>query len=109
MGYLRSTDDALGLAPAAAGPVISGAGLGLTVFSTGRELIAGGAFSSTATTVNYVHQNPPPNATFRTCIQEFLISAHHPRGGLGRQQFWFRLSFEHNGYDLRNIAITPLI
>jgi hypothetical protein len=90
-------------------PVVAGAGLGVAVFNTGRELVTSGDFSSHATTVNYIHANTPASLLFRPCVREFLISAHHPRYGWSRQQFWFRLSFEHNGHDLRNVAITPLI
>lgn len=92
-----------------AAPVIAGAGLGLAVFNTGRDLVTSGDFSSQSTTVNYIHPSTPPGLAFRTCVREFLLSAHHPRYGWSRQQFWFRLSFEHNGHDLRNVAITPLV
>lgn len=107
MAYFETTTDPL--AGFGAAPVIAGAGLGVAVFNTGRDLVTSGAFSSHSTTVNYIHPNTPASLAFRPCTHEFLISAHHPRYGFGRQQFWFRLSFEHNGHDLRNVAIVPLI
>jgi hypothetical protein len=84
-------------------------GFGLAVFNTGRDLVTSGDFSSSATTVNYIHPNTPASLAFRSCTLEFLISALHPRGGFDRQQFWFRLSFEHNGHDLRNVGIVGLV
>jgi outer membrane protein OmpA-like peptidoglycan-associated protein len=89
-------------------PVIPLVGLGLSIFSTGQTLTTSGKLSSEATTVNYVHANTPPEKRFIPCTLEFLISAHHPRYGFDRQRFWFRLSFEFNGNDLRNAAIVVL-
>jgi len=106
MAYLFEVDPSARLDAA---PVIAGAGLGIAIFTTGRTLLTSGDFSSSATTVNYLHQNTPPSLTFSTCTNEFLISAHHPRYGFDSQQFWFRISFEYNGHDLRNVAINALV
>jgi hypothetical protein len=89
--------------------LIGAASLGVAIFQTGLPLITSGNFSSEATTVNYVHERTPPHRAFRSCVTEFQISAHHPRLGFGRQRFWFRLSFEFNGNDLRNVAINALV
>ena len=92
-----------------AAPAIAAGSLGVAAFTAGRDILTSGDFSSRATTANYIHANTPPTLAFRTCTHEFLISAHHPRYGFDRQNFWFRLTFEHNGHDLRNIAITALV
>lgn len=39
---------------------------------------------------------------------QFSMNAHHPRIGIGTQRFWFQLSFDFNGYDLRDIEIVGL-
>jgi hypothetical protein len=88
--------------------VIPLVGLGLSIFNTGRTLATSGNLSYEATMVNYVHENTPPAQRFIGCNREFLISAYHPRIGFGRQKFWFRLSFEYNGNDVRNVAINLL-
>lgn len=91
------------------GEVIEALGLGVAVFQTGQSLLTSGDFSSEATTVNYIHERTPPSQVFRACSTEFSLKAHHPRYGLGTQTFWFRLSFDYNGNDLRNIAIVALV
>jgi hypothetical protein len=106
MAYVITRPPSAGLGSA---PAIGAASLGIAAFTAGRDIVTSGDFSSRAATVNYVHANTPPSLAFRTCTREFLISAHHPRYGFDRQQFWFRLSFEHNGHDLRNIAIHALV
>jgi hypothetical protein len=90
-------------------PAIGAASLGVAAFNAVKDAVTSGDFSSRATIANYVHANTPPTLAFRTCRHEFLISAHHPRYGFGRQNFWFELTFEHNGHDLRNITINALV
>lgn len=91
------------------GEVIEAVGLGVAVFQTGQSLLTSGDFSSEAATVNYIHERTPPSQVFRTCTTEFSLRAHHPRYFIGTQTFWFRLSFDYNGNDLRNIAIVALV
>lgn len=88
--------------------VIEAIGLGLAAFTEGRAIVTSGNLASAANTVNYIHENTPPRQQFTRTTMEFKISAHHPRIGIGTQQFWFRLSFEHNGNDLRNAQIVVL-
>ncbi len=92
----------------AAPAVISAAELGLAVFTAGQPLVLSGRLSSEATTVNYIHANTPPELSFRKAVDEFEITAHHPRLGIDTQRFWFRLSFEYNDHDLRNVAVVLL-
>jgi len=88
--------------------VIEALGLGVAVFAEGRAIVTSGNLSSTANTVSYVHEQTPPDQAYQRTTMLFRISAHHPRYFIDRQQFWFQLSFEHNGNDLRNIAIQML-
>lgn len=88
--------------------VIEGAALGVAVFQVVQSIATSGDFSTQADVAKYVHQNTPANVQFTRCSVEFKISAHHPRIGFDRQNFYFRLSFEYNRYDLRNVSITPL-
>ncbi len=100
---------------------MEGASLGLGIFGTGQSLVTSGKLSCEATTVNYVHEKTPPTQNFVKCERKFSISASQPpktspsvllRPGptlvLGDQTFWFLLSFQYNGNDLRNIAIVVL-
>jgi outer membrane protein OmpA-like peptidoglycan-associated protein len=91
------------------GEVIEAVGLGVAIFSTGQQLLTSGDFSNSTSTVNYIHERTPLNRVFQRCSSDFSLSAHHPRYGFGRQIFWYNLSFEYNGNDLRNITINPLV
>jgi hypothetical protein len=95
-------------ARAVEGEVIEGLALGVAVFQVVQSLATSGDFSTEASVARYVHQNTPANIPFTRCSVEFRISAHHPRLGFDDQTFYFRLSFEYNRYDLRNVSITPL-
>jgi len=90
------------------GGPIEAAGLGLAIFQTGQGILESGDLSVQADSANYVHQNTPVNLPFSSRSIEFEISAHHPRLFIDTQRFYFRLSFEFNRYDLRNVAITVL-
>lgn len=106
MSYLtNATDSAAGFSAA---PAVAAAGLGVAVFTAVEQVIRG-RFETRTATVNYVHPGTPPSLRFRPCVREFLISAIHARPFWSPQQFWFRLSFEYNGHDLRNITIVPLV
>lgn len=91
-----------------AGLAVGAAGLGLAVFSAAREVLTSGDLSVQADTANYLHQNTPVSIPFSRRTVEFKISAFHPRIGIDTQQFFFRLSFEYNRYDLRNVSISVL-
>jgi hypothetical protein len=91
------------------GEVIEAVGLGVAIFTTGQQLLTSGAFSNSTSTVNYMHERTPLTQRFRSCAMEFSLRAHHPRYFIDPQTFWYRLSFEYNGNDLRNVAIHPLV
>lgn len=101
----RNPEYSLGALPV----VIGGAGLGVAVFTLGRTLFTSGDFSNTTSTVNYMHTGTPASQTFRRCEMEFALKAHHPRLGVSNPTFRYRLSFEHNGNDLRDVSINALI
>ncbi len=84
------------------------AGLGLAVFESGRSMLSGGSFSSTANTPSYMHTGTPATAEWAPRTAEAKIRAFHPRIGFGEQFFYFRLSYQKNGYDLRNVQVVPL-
>ncbi len=88
--------------------VVEAASLGIAVFQVGQTVATSGDLSVQADVASYVHQNTPVHIPFTRTSVEFKISAHHPRYFIDRQQFYFRLSFEYNGYDLRNVSISVL-
>jgi hypothetical protein len=90
------------------GEVIEGIALGVAVFQVVHGFATGGDFNFQADIAEYMHQNTPAHVQFRRCSVEFKISAHHPRIGFDRQEFYFRVSYEYNGYDLRNVSISEL-
>lgn len=85
------------------------AGLGLAVFESGRSMLTGGSFSSTANTPSYMHEGTPASAQWVSRTAEAKIRAFNPRIGFGEQFFYFRISYQQNGYDLRNVQVVPLI
>ncbi|MBK8903633.1 MAG: hypothetical protein IPM53_20795 [Anaerolineaceae bacterium] len=87
---------------------LSAAELGLSIFQVGQTISTSGDLSVQADVARYVHQNTPAYIPFSKNTIEFKISAHHPRYGFDRQNFFFRLAFEHNKYDLRNVSINVL-
>lgn len=89
---------------------VSIAGLGVSIFSAATPFLTGGSFSwQTNTPINYKHNwsgRQPPRYKKRT--MRFRMIAHHPRYGIGNQNFWFRLSYDFNGHDLRDVEIVGL-
>jgi len=84
------------------------AALGVAVFQVIQSIVSSGDLSVQSDVARYVHQNTPAHIAFTRRSIEFKISAHHPRYGIDRQNFYFRLSFEYNKYDLRNVTISVL-
>ena len=104
-------------APAPIGPVAA-VELGIAVLTTVRDLFTGGNFSTQSSVVNYIHQNTPLSQKFVSCKRMFKILAAKPGGPLPleykkkyevAEKFWFQLSYEYNGNDLRNVAVEPLV
>ena len=116
MYILTNSDSALGfgLNPGAVVKVVE---VGSAALTFGRDLFTGGNFSTTASVLSYVHDSTPPDQKFTSCKKQFQIKAYTP-GPLPLQfakqksigeNFWFDLSYEYNGNDLRNVAVEPLL
>jgi outer membrane protein OmpA-like peptidoglycan-associated protein len=118
--YIRTEElDGLSQAPPAPalGPVAV-IELGAAVLSLGRDLFTGGSFQTQSSVVNYIHQGTPLSQKFVSCKRRFKLSAAKPGGpfpievikkyDIG-EKFWFELSYEYNGNDLRNVAVEPLV
>jgi hypothetical protein len=88
--------------------VIEGIEVGLAVFQIIQTVATSGDFSVQADIAQYIHENTPPAQQFFRKTIEFEIDAHHPRIGISDQEFYFRLTFEYNQNDLRNVSITEL-
>ena len=84
------------------------AALGLAVFVEGRTLATSGRLSHNANTPSYMHPNTPLTEEWETKTFILHIEAFHPRLGWGLQHFYFRVSYERNGYDIRNATINLL-
>jgi outer membrane protein OmpA-like peptidoglycan-associated protein len=112
MSRRNERDDAtdpitLGATSSEAGP-LAVAGLGIAVFNLGRALATSGDLAFESQGASYVHQGTPPDLQFRRYTTDFRIDAYHVRYGFDWQHFWFRLSFEYNGYDIRNASVNLL-
>ncbi|GAA1434479.1 hypothetical protein GCM10009616_29020 [Microlunatus lacustris] len=88
--------------------VVGAIELGTAVFSAGAPLVLSGNFSSEASTLNYIHERTPPDARWRRATTSFTVYAEHPRLGFGTQHFDFRVTFEYNEYDLRDVNVLGL-
>ena len=90
------------------GEVLEGIGVGLAVFEIIKSFATSGDLSVQSDLAQYIHENTPPGQQFSRKSIEFEIDAHHPRLGISDQEFYFRLVFEFNQNDLRNVSITEL-
>jgi hypothetical protein len=92
--------------------------LGAAVLGIGTALTTGGDFQTTSAPVSYMHPGTPPTQSFRRCSREFMISAFIPPPmpipvpptdpRVPAERFWFRLQYEYNGNDLREVRVDPL-
>jgi OmpA family len=115
--YLYENPDrslGFGLNPAA---VIKAIEVGSAALSFGRDLFTGGNFSTTSSFINYVHESTPLDQIFKSCERKFQILAYKPsqfplefakKYNMG-EKFFFKLSYQYNGNDLRNVAVEPLL
>lgn len=102
-------DDDAEAAPAfvaVGGLVIAASQLGIAVFDRLERHLLSGSFSVTAHAANYIHNPSPRGLTTRTKVFRFPITAHHPRYGIGTQTFWFDLTLEYDGFNIRRVSIT---
>ena len=87
---------------------VAAAGLGIAVFQTGVSIFSGGSFKTSSTPANYTHKKTPPHEPLDRLTVKFKLNAFHPRRGLSDPNFWFKLNFEYNGFDIKAASITPL-
>ncbi|GAB4145372.1 MAG: hypothetical protein Fur0021_02600 [Candidatus Promineifilaceae bacterium] len=88
---------------------LAAAELGLAVFSAGAPIVLSGSFSCSAATINYIHENTPPDAEWTRATTTFRVNVWNPRPLVGGNiSMYFRLSYEYNGHDLRDVSIVGL-
>jgi hypothetical protein len=105
----RYEDDVVEGGPAliaVAGVIISGANLGLGVFDRLEKHVLSGSFEVNSHAASYIHSPSPRGLTVQTRTFTFPVSAHHPRYGIGTQTFWFRLTLEYDGFNIRRASIV---
>lgn len=89
-------------------PIVA-AELGIAVFSAGAPVVLSGNLSSSSSTINYMHENTPPDAQWTRATTNFHLSVWNPRPIIGgRESVHFRLSYEFNGHDLRDVSVVCL-
>lgn len=89
-------------------PIVA-AELGIAVFSAGAPVVLSGNLSSSSSTINYMHENTPPDAQWTRATTNFHLSVWNPRPLIGgRGTVNFRLSYEFNGHDLRDVSVVCL-
>jgi hypothetical protein len=87
---------------------VSAASLGVAVFEAGRSYANSGNLYHNGNTPSYMHERTPAEATWENVVTELQIQAHHPRVGWDNQDFYYRLSYQRNGYDIRNAQVDVL-
>ena len=87
---------------------VSAASLGVAVFEAGRSYANSGTLYHNGNTPSYMHERTPAQATWENVVTELHIQAHHPRVGWDNQDFYYRLSYQRNGYDIRNAQVDVL-
>ena len=80
--------------------LIAASELGLAVFDRVR-----GSSSFAAATASYIHNPSPRGLTVQTKTFEFPITCHHPRYGISNQTFWFRVTLEYDGFNVRRASV----
>lgn len=86
-------------------------GLGVGLFNAGKPYETGddkfkvNSFIGT----NYFHEKTNSKRPFKNAEVDFRIIATHPRKGFKPQNFWFKLTYEYNGNDIRNAGIIELV
>lgn len=84
------------------------AALGVAIFAEGRQFAQSGSLYHNGNVPSYMHEHTPPDAVWERQTTELHVKAHHPRYGFGAQDFYYRLSYERNGYDIRNAQVDVL-
>jgi subtilisin family serine protease/outer membrane protein OmpA-like peptidoglycan-associated protein len=90
---------------AAAGVLISAAGLGLSIFDRLESHLLSGKFSVNAAGSSYIHNPSPRGLTIQTKVFTFPITAFHPRLGISNPTFWFNVTLDYDGFNIRRVSI----
>jgi outer membrane protein OmpA-like peptidoglycan-associated protein len=92
---------------ATAGLLVSAAGLGLGVFDRLESHLLKGAFSVESAPSTYIHNPSPQGLTIQTKVFTFPVTAFHPRYGFSDQTFWFKVTLEYDGFNIRRVSVDP--
>ena len=90
---------------AAAGVLIAASGLGLSIFDRLESHLLKGSFSVNAAGASYIHNPSPRGLAIQTKVFTFPITAFHPRHGISDQTFWFNLTLDYDGFNIRRVSI----
>jgi OmpA family len=90
---------------AAADVLISAAGLGLSIFDRLESHLLKGSFSVNAAGASYIHNPSPRGLAIQTKVFAFPITAFHPRYGISNQTFWFNVTLDYDGFNIRRVSI----
>ena len=89
----------------AAGVLISAAQLGLAVFDTAMKYVFNGSFAVSATPASYIHKPSPVGLTVQTRAFHFSLMAFHPRLWMGSQKFYFKVTLDYDGFNIRSVRV----
>ena len=88
--------------------VVDVAALGVAVFAEGRALVSSGNLYHNANTPSYMHERTPAEVTWEDVETILHVKAFHPRYFIDAQDFYYRLTYQRNGYDIRNAQVDIL-
>lgn len=91
---------------AVAGVLIPAAELGLGVFDRLQQHVFNGSFQVTSTPSSYIHNPSPTGLAVQRRTFRFPVTAHHPRYFIDTQTFWFDVTLEYDGFNIRRVAVT---
>ena len=80
--------------------LIAASELGLAVFDRVR-----GSSSFASSTASYIHNPSPRGLAVQTRTFNFPITAHHPRYWQSNPTFWFRVTLEYDGFNVRRASV----
>ena len=91
---------------AAAGLLVSAAGLGLGIFDRVESHLLKGSFSVESSGSTYIHNPSPQGLTIQTKVFTFPVTAFHPRYGFSDQTFWFKVTLDYDGFNIRRVSVV---
>ncbi|GGC05739.1 OmpA family protein [Cellulomonas carbonis] len=91
---------------AVAGVLIPAAELGLGIFDRLQQHVFNGSFQVTSTPATYIHNPSPTGLAVQRRTFRFPVTAHHPRYFIDTQTFWFDVTLEYDGFNVRRVSVT---